>query len=166
MFGLLVFLSLPDCDFQGGEVALVAESLRGAGRQAAPHLHGLALQELGELCGDEALRQSQICRDCLSEKFPSARLFTSTGHAASSKKCLPCCSTVAMPLFTTSTRVYVFTPLYRMSEIQSLATSFDDSTRMSSVRSIFASCHPLHFCSGFCSANHLAAPRLQRAAMS
>ena len=32
----------------------------------------------------------------------------------------------------------------------SLATSFDDSTRMSSVRSIFASCHPLHFCSGFC----------------
>ena len=106
--------------------------------------------ELGELCGDEVLRQSQICKDCLSEKFPSARLFTSTGHAASSKKCLPCCSTVAMPLFTTSTRVYVFTPLYRMSEIQSLATSFDDSTRMSSVRSIFASCHPLRFCSGFC----------------
>ena len=33
---------------------------------------------------------------------------------------------------------------------QSLATSFDDSTRMSSVRSIFTSCHPLHFCSGFC----------------
>ena len=150
MFGLLVFLSLPDCDFQVGEVALVAESLRGAGRQATPHLHGLALQELGELCGDEVLRQSQICRDCLSEKFPSARLFTSTGHAASSKKCLPCCSTVAMPLFTTSTRVYVFTPLYRMSEIQSLATSFDDSTRMSSVRSIFTACYPLHFCSGFC----------------
>ena len=150
MFGLLVFLSLPDCDFQVGEVALVAESLRGAGRQATPHLHGLALQELGELCGDEALRQSQICRDCLSEKFPSARLFTSTGHAASSKKCLPCCSTVAMPLFTTSTRVYVFTPLYRMSEIQSLATNLDDSTRIPSVRSIFASGHPLRFCSGFC----------------
>ena len=67
MFGLLVFLSLPDCDFQVGEVALVAESLREAGRQAAPHLHGLALQELGELCGDEVLRPSQICKDCLSE---------------------------------------------------------------------------------------------------
>ena len=32
----------------------------------------------------------------------------------------------------------------------SLATSFDDSTRMSSVRSIFTACYPLHFCSGFC----------------
>ena len=75
MFGLLVFLSLPDCDFRVGEVALVAESLLGAGRQAAPHLDGLAFQELGVLCGDEALRQSQICKDCLSEKLPSARLF-------------------------------------------------------------------------------------------
>ena len=55
-----------------------------------------------------------------------------------------------MPLFTTSTRIYVFTPPYRMSEIQSLATNLDDSTRMSSVRSIFASGHPLRFCSGFC----------------
>ena len=67
MFGLLVFLSLPACDFQVGEVALVAESLRRAGSKAGPHLDCLALQELDVLCGDETLRKSQIYKDCLSE---------------------------------------------------------------------------------------------------
>ena len=63
LLGLLLFLSLPDCDFLGGEIALGAEGLRRVGRQVGPQLSCLPWHELRVLCCHQTFRKSQIFKD-------------------------------------------------------------------------------------------------------